>query len=331
MKFALKNLNKQQYSNLHLQIEQARDCLTNIQSMLNASPGDEVLRLNEAQALQDLTALCKSEESFARQKSRALWMKDGDSNSKFFHGHIKDRINSNKILSLELDNGAKIFKPLEIQSAAVSYFQKLFSDSSPSISITDEGISSYVDRSLPSGSIVDLLRLVTDDEIKLAIFKTKPDKAPGPDGYTAGFFQKMWHVVGADVCAAVKSFFESGRLLKEFNCTAITLIPKISSPTKLSDYRPISCCNTIYKCISGILAQRMKGLVPHIISSDQTAFIPRQSIADNITTNQVLNLVVQSKLIFSRPMTLLIGNSYWVLSPPWGSLVCSLIGYKNVS
>ena len=94
------------------------------------------------------------------------------------------------------------------------------------------------------------------------------------------------HIVGNDVCAAVKSFFESGRLLKEFNCTAITLVPKSSTPSKLSDYRPISCCNIIYKSISGVLAQRMKGILPDLVSSAQTTFVPGRSIADNILLAQ---------------------------------------------
>ena len=140
----------------------------------------------------------------------------------------------------------------------------------------------------------------------------KPDKAPGPDGYTVGFFQKMWPVVENDVCAAVKSFFDSGRLLKEFNCTAITLVPKSSAPSKLSDYRPISCCNFIYKSISGVLAQRMKGILLDLISSAQTAFVPGRSIADNtflhkkyfgIITSHNHNRGVLSKWIFSRPTT----------------------------
>ena len=107
---------------------------------------------------------------------------------------------------------------------------------------------------------------MTDEEVKYVIFKMKSDKAPGPNGYTAGFFQKMRHIVGNDVCAVVKSFFKSGRLLKEFNCTTITLVPKSNTPSKLTDYRPISCCNIIYKSISGVLAQRMKGILPDLIS-----------------------------------------------------------------
>ena len=82
------------------------------------------------------------------------------------------------------------------------------------------------------------------------------------------------------------SLFDSGRLLKAFNCTALTLIPKSSSSSKLTDYRPISCCNIVYKIISGVLAQRLKGLLPDLISPEQTAFVPERRIADNILLAQ---------------------------------------------
>jgi hypothetical protein len=63
------------------------------------------------------------------------------------------------------------------------------------------------------------------------------------------------------VVQAIKSFFSSGFLLKELNTTAVSLIPKVVNPSQLNDFRPISCCNTIYKCITKILARRMKSVM----------------------------------------------------------------------
>ena len=53
-------------------------------------------------------------------------------------------------------------------------------------------------------------------------------------------------MVGKDTCAAIKEFFASGKLLGEFNSTLISLIPKVKNPVKVTDFRPISCCNIVY-------------------------------------------------------------------------------------
>ena len=122
----------------------------------------------------------------------------------------------------------------------------------------------------------------TTDEIKAALFQMGPIKAPGPDGINALFYQKFWHIVGDTVVFAALDFLNSGQMLLALNHTHIVLIPKVKNPVKMSDFRPISLCNVMYKIIAKVLANRLKHILPHIIAPTQSAFVPRRLITDNV-------------------------------------------------
>lgn len=85
-----------------------------------------------------------------------------------------------------------------------------------------------------------------------------------------------------DVYSPIKEFFLTDKLLKEINASVISLIPKIPTTNKVSDFRPIACCNVLYKCISKVLTNRIKDGLEKVVRLNQSAFIPGRHIPDNI-------------------------------------------------
>jgi hypothetical protein len=125
-------------------------------------------------------------------------------------------------------------------------------------------------------------RSFKEEEVERALFQMSPHKSPGPDGFTAGFFQKHWALVKDSVTAAVLGFLEGGQMNGVINQTVLVLIPKVAHPQELTQFRPISLCNVIYKICSKTMANRMRLILDDIISEEQSAFVLGRLITDNV-------------------------------------------------
>ncbi|XP_024004985.1 uncharacterized protein LOC112082116 [Eutrema salsugineum] len=127
-----------------------------------------------------------------------------------------------------------------------------------------------------------LVSIPTDVEITNVVFHLPKNKAPGPDGLSMEFFLDSWDLVGADLIKPVKEFFNSGSLLRNFNATAIILIPKIQVADQLSQFRPISCCSTVYKVINRFLTNRLKLFVSLAVQRNQIGLFKGRYLCENV-------------------------------------------------
>ncbi|GJW24413.1 RNA-directed DNA polymerase, eukaryota, reverse transcriptase zinc-binding domain protein, partial [Tanacetum coccineum] len=284
LKRPLRKLNFDQ-GNLFENVKRLRSELAIAQSSLCLDPHNRLLREVEAKTLKAYKSALKDEESFLKQKSKVEWLDEGDKNTRYFHNVVKGRLNRNRISYVEDING-NAFHGLGVGEQFVLHFKSVLGMSSEVLPIADPG--SLFTKFLPESEALNMIRAVSDDEIKNALFSIDGNKAPGPDGFSAQFFKDAWSVVGIDVCKAVKDFFVNGKLLNEVNATVIALVPKIATPSKVSDYRPIACCNVVYKIISKIISNRLKNVLGLLVDENQCAFIPSRQISDNILLSQEL-------------------------------------------
>lgn len=117
-------------------------------------------------------------------------------------------------------------------------------------------------------------------------------RTPGPDGFSALFYQRFWEDTKTEIVQEVISFFQGEGLDAQHNHTNLCLIPKVYPPTGMAEFRPIALCNVSYKIISKILVNRLKSHLSGIISENQSAFIPGRIITDNVV---VAHEISQSK------------------------------------
>jgi hypothetical protein len=122
------------------------------------------------------------------------------------------------------------------------------------------------------------------EEVKAALFQMFPTKAPGLDGMPAHFFQRYWDLCGDEVTEVVLRILRGEDDPSVINSTCIVLIPKVESLEELGQFRPISLCNVVYKIASKVMANRLKKVLPDVISEEQSAFVPGRLITDNIIT-----------------------------------------------
>ena len=119
-------------------------------------------------------------------------------------------------------------------------------------------------------------------EVKQALNQMALLTASGLDGMSPIFHKTFWHIVGDNVTAVVLWALNSSIVPESINTTFITLIPKIKNPKKVSDFRPISLCNVIYKLIANVVANCLKKFLASSVPGSQSTFLLGWPITNNI-------------------------------------------------
>ena len=161
----------------------------------------------------------------------------------------------------------------------VEYFEDLFTTSNSAIK---EGSLSFIPKLVTDEINEQLMGEFMEWEIQEELDQIVPLKAPGPDGMPPLFYQHFWGIMNKKVTSTILAWLNSGKLPHPINHTFVTLIPKVKNLVLVSQYRPISPCNVLYKIFSKVLANILKKFMQKLITKHQSAFAKNRLISDNV-------------------------------------------------
>jgi hypothetical protein len=250
-----------------------------------------VLRLDEAQEVRTLSlresalrkafklrslSLASLARTMARQRSRLLFLAEGDANTRFFNLQACHRKRKSRIDSL-LVEGAQIVTDDAMAQALFEQYNLILGSNFVRTRRTNlEVIGILV------ADLSELETMFTEEEVRAVVMDLPADKAPGPDGFTGIFYKKAWDIIKGDLMNAFNAFWALDcRSLQHLNVTRMILLKMKPQPVDIRDYRAISLIHSVSKLITKCLANRLAAMLDRLVCRNQSAFIKGRCIHDN--------------------------------------------------
>jgi len=282
IKLKLKEWNKNEHGNIFAAKNAVEGKMQELNQALITDGFDEIRNDQVTKYHQEWEELCKQEEIFWRQKSRVQWLKEGEKNTSFFDRSTMANRVHNRISVIKDERGSLHNSHAEIEKALVKHFQGIAKETRYNRENSIRNFTRKIPRLVSSEDNFNLNKPVTEEEVGEVLKEMQNCKAPGPDGFNVDFFKACWSIVKKDILNVVEDSRMNKTILKALNTSFIALIPKQEAAQTPDKFRPIALCNVVYKIISKVVANRLKPLLPSLVSMEQAGYMEERQILNNI-------------------------------------------------
>lgn len=159
------------------------------------------------------------------------WLKEGETNSRFFHRMVSARNKKRNIIHVDTEEG-RGEGVLEVKGCIKRYFEESYKED-----IDNHLVLTGIDfKEFPVGDNVMLEKPFSLEELKETIWDCAGDKTPGLNGFSLEFFKQGWDFLKEDLMNFLNEFFVSDKLPKALTASFIAIFPKVEIPQSLGAY-----------------------------------------------------------------------------------------------
>jgi len=213
----------------------------------------------------------KKRAAYWKQRGKFKTIREGDSNTKFFHAHATARLRRNTIRSIAVDGVQVTTHAVKVQ-ALTAYFKSIIGV--PGNSVCHFSYEALY-RELPKATEALTLPF-SQQEALMAVKSMNRCSAPGPDGFGPSFYG----AVSEDVMQFLKDF-QDDNIDMESVRSYMVLLPKKPDANTVEAFRPICLQNCCVNILAKILTTRLQTQITKLVDVDQTDFIKGRSITEN--------------------------------------------------
>nr|ABA95403.1 retrotransposon protein, putative, unclassified [Oryza sativa Japonica Group] len=251
-------------------------------------------------------------------------LKEGDTNTKFFHLHARARRRKNFITHLR-DGDQLAISHDALQELASSHFCATLGTS-----VERELALDLHSLGLCPVQLEGLDCPFTEDEVWAVIKSLPSNKAPGPDSFTGCFYKTCCPVIKVKILVALNSLFlTNGQGFTSLNDALISLLPKKDEAVDVKDFRPISLIHSFGKLFSKILASCLSPRLDELVAPNQSAFIKGRSLHDNFRFVQLVARALHAKRVPRLLLKVDIAKAFDTVSWPFLLEVLAQLGFSQ--